>query len=79
MVFVRLSQRIITKSEQYYRGRLSDKCTAREVFPNLSAAEGRLQSGKTTSRIGWGGSSKILATAVIEYEDDTDMCNKRKK
>ena len=27
---------------------------AREVFPNLSTAEGRLQSGKTTSRIGWG-------------------------
>lgn len=38
----------------YKKGRLSDKCTAREVFPNLSTAEGRLQSGKTTSRIGWG-------------------------
>ena len=31
------------------------------------------------SNIIGGGSSKILATAVIEYEDDTDMCNKRKK
>ena len=39
----------------YKKGRLSDKCTAREVFPNLSTAEGRLQSGKTTSRIGWVG------------------------
>ena len=38
----------------YKKGRLSDKCTASEVFPNLSTAEGRLQSGKTTSRIGWG-------------------------
>ena len=38
----------------YKKGRLSDKCTAREVFPNLSTAEGRLQSGKTTSRIGAG-------------------------
>ena len=36
----------------YKKGRLSDKCTAREVFPTLSTAEGRLQSGKTTSRIG---------------------------
>ena len=25
----------------YKKGRLSDKCTAREVFPNLSIAEGR--------------------------------------
>ena len=31
------------------------------------------------SNIIGGGSSKILATAVIEYEDDTDMCNKRKQ
>ena len=38
----------------YKKGRLSDKCTAREVFPNLSTAEGRLQAGKTTSRIGAG-------------------------
>ena len=38
----------------YKKGRLSDKCTASEVFPNLSTAEGRLQSGKTTSRIGAG-------------------------